>query len=55
MSPGEVLAVIAAAVLAAVLTFVILKTIDRLRRKDAESEAREIVARAERDCHGAAP
>ncbi|MEX0978063.1 MAG: Rnase Y domain-containing protein, partial [Pirellulales bacterium] len=32
-----------------VLTFVVVKLIDRLRRKDAETEAREIVARADRE------
>jgi len=49
MTAGEVAAAIAAAVIAAVLAVVLVKFIDRLRRKDAESEAREIVARAERD------
>jgi ribonucrease Y len=32
-----------------VLTFVITKLIDRLRRRDAETEAREILARADRE------
>ncbi len=36
-------------VAAVVLTFVGIKFIDRLRRRDAETEAREIVSRADRD------
>ncbi len=38
-----------AVVISAVLTFVGTKLIDRLRRRDAESEAREIIARADRE------
>jgi ribonuclease Y len=34
---------------AAVLAVVLVKLLDRLRRRDAESEAREIIARAERE------
>ncbi|REK07897.1 MAG: ribonuclease Y [Planctomycetota bacterium] len=41
-------AVLAVAI-AVVLTFVVIKLIDRLRRRDAESEAREIIARADRE------
>ena len=37
------------AVLAAVLTFVAVKTLDHLRRKDAESEAKQIIERAEQE------
>jgi ribonuclease Y len=49
VTSGEVFAVISAAVAAFILAVVLVKTIDRLRRKDAESEAREIVTRAQRD------
>ncbi len=38
-----------AVVFSAVLTFVGVKLIDRLRRKDAETEARDIIARADRE------
>ena len=34
---------------AVVLTFVVVKFIDRLRRRDAETEAREIIGRADRE------
>jgi len=44
-----VIAVLVAAPLAAVMTFVLVKFIDRLRKKDAESEAKDIIARADRD------
>ena len=37
---------------AAVLTFVAVKLLDHLRRKDAESEAREIIRKAEQDVEG---
>jgi len=40
---------IVSAVIAAVLAVVLVKLIDRLRRRDAESEAREILLRAERE------
>jgi len=43
----QLIAVAFTAVLAAVLTFVLVRLLDRLRRKDAESEAREIVKSAE--------
>jgi len=36
-------------VAAVVLTFVLIKMLDRLRRRDAESEAQQIVSRAEQD------
>jgi len=42
----EVIMVILAAVLAAGLTFTFVRLLDRLRRKDAESEAQEILRRA---------
>ena len=45
----EVVTVIITAVIAAGLTFFLVKLVDRLRRKDAESEAREIIANAERE------
>jgi len=45
----QVIVIIMSAVLAAVLTFVLLRMLDRLRRRDAESEAREIVRKSERD------
>jgi ribonuclease Y len=41
--------IVALVVAAVVLTFVGVKFIDRLRRRDAETEAREIVARADRE------
>ncbi|MEQ8786137.1 MAG: ribonuclease Y [Pirellulaceae bacterium] len=44
-----VLPVIITAVLTAGLTFTLVKLLDRLRRKDAESEARQILERAERE------
>jgi len=43
------LIVIVTAIAAAALAIVIVKFLDRLRRKDAETEARDIVDRAERD------
>ena len=46
---GEILPAAIAAVAAAVLAVGVVKTIDRLRRKDAESQSREIIERAERD------
>jgi ribonuclease Y len=49
VTSGEVLAVVLAAVISFTLAVVLVKAIDRLRRKDAESEAREILARAQRD------
>lgn len=41
--------IIITAVFAAILTFVIVKGLDHLRRKDAESEARQIVEKANQD------
>ena len=46
---GEVIAVIAAAALSAVLTFILVRLFDRLRRKDAENEANEIVRAARQE------
>ena len=37
------------AAMAAIFTFVLMKLFDRLRRRDAESEAREIVRKAQQD------
>ena len=48
MSP-EAITVLVTGSIAAVLTFVLVKALDRLRLKDAESEARELKASAERD------
>jgi ribonuclease Y len=44
-----VTSVVIAVLLAAGLTFVLVRLLDRLRRKDAESEAREIVRKAEEE------
>ncbi len=44
-----VLIVIATAVLAFVLAFVLVKLLDRLRKRDAETEAREIVKKAQQE------
>src|SRR5262249_47321655 len=44
-----VIAGIVSAVIAAVMAVVLIKFIDRLRKKDAESEAKEIIGRADRD------
>jgi ribonuclease Y len=41
--------VLATAVFAVLLTFVLVKLLDRLRRRDAESEAKEIVRKAEEE------
>lgn len=49
MNPSLVLTVIFVAVVAAGLTFVIVRLLDRLRRKDAESEARDILRKAEQE------
>ena len=49
MEPSLVIAVIVTAVLAAALTFGVVKLLDRLRRKDAESDAKEIVRQAHQD------
>ena len=43
------IAALIAALLAAALTFGITRMLDRLRRKDAESEARDIITKAEQD------
>jgi ribonuclease Y len=49
VNEGQVLASVISAAIAAVLAVVLVKFIDRLRRKDAESEARELRTQAERD------
>ncbi|MFZ5830043.1 MAG: ribonuclease Y [Planctomycetota bacterium] len=49
MDPNTVLAVVIAALITAILTFTILRMLDRLRRRDAESEAREILRKAEQE------
>ncbi len=45
----EVIAIAASAVMAAVLAFLLVRLLDRLRRKDAESEAQEIVRKAKQE------
>lgn len=47
--PQSVFLVILCVVVGATLSFVAVKFLDRLRRKDAETEARDIVERAQRD------
>lgn len=49
MDLGQVFAFVLLIAMASGLTFALTKLLDRLRRKDAESEAREIVHRAEVD------
>jgi len=49
VDPWVYVAVVVTAVLAAALTFGIVRLLDHLRRKDAESEAREIIRRAEQE------
>jgi ribonuclease Y len=49
LTPEAVIASVISAVIAAVLAVVLMKLIDRLRKKDAESEAKEIVSRADRE------
>ena len=49
MTVGEVIAVVVAALMAAALTFVLVKMVDRLRRKDAESDAKQILSKAEQE------
>jgi len=51
VDPSHAISIIVSAVLAAGLTFMFLRLLDRLRRRDAESEAREIlrVAKQEAD------
>ena len=49
MNPGTILAVIVAALTAAGVTFGIIRLLARLRRRDAESDAREIIRRAEQE------
>ena len=46
---AEIISIIAAAALSAVLTFVLVRLLDRLRRKDAENEAQEIVRKARQE------
>jgi ribonucrease Y len=46
---SEVVHLIIAVVLACGLTFILLRLLDRLRRRDAESEAQEIVRKAKQD------
>ncbi|MGD0898992.1 MAG: Rnase Y domain-containing protein, partial [Thermoguttaceae bacterium] len=47
MSAGQWLSYVFAVVLAAILTYLLVRLLDRLRRRDAESEAREIVRLAD--------
>ena len=44
-----IVSVIISAVMASAMTFLIVRLLDRLRRRDAESEAREIVARPKQE------
>jgi ribonuclease Y len=46
---GQILTIIVSALVAAMLTFVLVKMLDRLRRRDAETEARTIMEKAERE------
>ena len=43
MDVTQVITTVVVAVLAAAMAVILIKIIDRLRRKDAESEAREII------------
>ena len=45
----QVIVITMSAVLATVLTFVLVRMLDRLRRKDAESEAKEIVRKSKQE------
>jgi ribonuclease Y len=45
----QVITTVVVAALAAAMAVILIKIIDRLRRKDAESEAREILAQADRE------
>jgi ribonuclease Y len=47
MNPG--IAALISAVIAAVFTFIVVKFLDRLRKKDAETEAQQITERAHRE------
>ncbi len=47
--PEVIIAVIVTAVIASVLTFILYKMLDHLRRRDAEAEAQDIVERAEQE------
>ena len=49
MTIGQALSIVFAAAMAAGLTFLIVRLLDRLRCKDAESEARQIVCKAEQE------
>ncbi len=46
MDPSTAIAIVVAVLLSAGMTFVLVKLLDRLRRRDAETEAREILRRA---------
>ena len=50
MGPLEqILLIVLGLVLASVMTYLVMRLMDRLRRKDAESEARDIVRKAQQD------
>ena len=49
MTTGQIIFVVVLCVVVAVLTFTLVKLLDRLRRRDAENEARQIVARTEQE------
>ena len=48
-SSGHVLTIVVTAITASVLAFLLIRLLDRLRKRDAETEARRIIERAERD------
>lgn len=47
--PEIIISVVISSIIAAVLTFIVVKLFDRLRKKDAESEAKAIIETANRD------
>jgi len=49
VDPTTIVAVVVTAVLAFALSFIVIRMLDRLRRRDAESEARDIVRNAEQE------
>lgn len=49
MDTGVIILMILACAGAAIMTFTLVKLLDRLRRRDAESEARQIIRQAEQD------
>ena len=49
MNTGEIILTVLSYAATAILTFTLMKLLDRLRRRDAESEARQIIRQAELD------